>query len=36
MYRFGEEELARVAEVARSGKLFRYGDGCECARFERG
>jgi dTDP-4-amino-4,6-dideoxygalactose transaminase len=35
MYRFGQEEIDAVARVARSGKLFRYGMGGECERFER-
>jgi len=35
MYVVGEEEVEAVAEVIRSGKLFRYGVGEECDRFER-
>lgn len=35
MYIVGEEEIEAVAEVIRSGKLFRYGVGHECERFER-
>lgn len=35
MYVVGEEEVAAVAEVIRSGKLFRYGVGQECDRFEQ-
>jgi dTDP-4-amino-4,6-dideoxygalactose transaminase len=35
MYVVGEEEIEAVAEVIRSGRLFRYGVGSECDRFER-
>ena len=35
MYVVGEEEVEAVAEVIRSGKLFRYGVGDRCDRFER-
>jgi dTDP-4-amino-4,6-dideoxygalactose transaminase len=35
MYIVGEEEIEAVAEVIRSGKLFRYGIGQECDRFEQ-
>ncbi|MDJ0789845.1 MAG: DegT/DnrJ/EryC1/StrS family aminotransferase [Myxococcota bacterium] len=35
MYVVGEEEVQAVAEVIRSGRLFRYGIGGECDRFER-
>jgi len=35
MYRFGQEETENIGEVVRSGKLFRYGEGCRCAEFER-
>jgi len=34
MYIVGEEEIAAVAKVIRSGALFRYGVGGECDRFE--
>ena len=34
MYRAGQKEIDAVAEVIRSGKLFRYREGGECARFE--
>ena len=34
MYVIGEEEIAAVAKVIRSGALFRYGVGGECDRFE--
>jgi len=35
VYIVGEEEARAVAEVIRSGKLFRYGVGGECDRFEQ-
>jgi dTDP-4-amino-4,6-dideoxygalactose transaminase len=35
MYIVGDEEIEAVAEVIRSGRLFRYGVGQECDRFER-
>ena len=35
MYIMGEEEIEAVAEVLRSGKLFRYDHGDQCATFER-
>jgi dTDP-4-amino-4,6-dideoxygalactose transaminase len=35
MYTVGEEEIEAVAEVIRSGKLFRYDVGRQCDRFER-
>ncbi len=35
MYLVGEEEIAAIAKVIRSGALFRYGVGGECDRFER-
>lgn len=35
MYIVGDEEIAAVAKVIRSGKLFRYGVGSECDRFEQ-
>ncbi|MEP5514803.1 MAG: aminotransferase class I/II-fold pyridoxal phosphate-dependent enzyme, partial [Bauldia litoralis] len=36
MYVVGEEEIEALAQVIRSGKLFRYGEGeSECDRFER-
>ena len=34
MYRIGQEEIDRVAAVVNSGKIFRYGLGGECTRFE--
>ena len=34
MYKAGEEEIEAIARVIRSGRLFRYQDGSECARFE--
>jgi dTDP-4-amino-4,6-dideoxygalactose transaminase len=34
MYIVGEEEVEALARVVRSGKLFRYGIGSECDRFE--
>jgi dTDP-4-amino-4,6-dideoxygalactose transaminase len=34
MYIVGEEEIEAVAQVIRSGRLFRYGVGQECDRFE--
>lgn len=34
MYIVGEEEIAAIARVIRSGELFRYGKGSECDRFE--
>ena len=34
MYIVGEEEIAALAKVIRSGALFRYGVGDECDRFE--
>ena len=35
MYRIGDKEIQRVARVVKSGKIFRYGIGGECARFEQ-
>lgn len=35
MYIMGEEEIDAVAEVLRSGKLFRYDKGNQCDTFER-
>ncbi len=35
MYIVGQEEIDAIAEVIRSGKLFRYGVGQECDRFEQ-
>jgi dTDP-4-amino-4,6-dideoxygalactose transaminase len=35
MHIIGEKEIEAVAKVIRSGKLFRYGVGHECDRFER-
>lgn len=34
MYVVGEEEIAAIADLIRSGKLFRYGDDSACERFE--
>ena len=34
MYKVGEEEIEAIAQVLRSGALFRYGIGGECDRFE--
>ena len=35
MYVVGQEEIDAIAQVIRSGALFRYGIGSECARFEQ-
>ncbi len=35
MYRIGKPEIDAVARVVNSGKVFRYGIGGECDRFER-
>jgi dTDP-4-amino-4,6-dideoxygalactose transaminase len=35
VYLAGEEEIAAIAKVIRSGALFRYGVGHECDRFEK-
>ncbi len=35
MFRVGQKEVDAIAKVLLSGKLFRYGVGGECARFER-
>ncbi|MGE0116404.1 MAG: DegT/DnrJ/EryC1/StrS family aminotransferase [Dongiaceae bacterium] len=35
MYIVGEEEIAAIAKVIRSGRLFRYGADSECDRFEQ-
>jgi dTDP-4-amino-4,6-dideoxygalactose transaminase len=35
MYRIGEQELGRLRRLFESGRIFRYGQGCECERFER-
>jgi dTDP-4-amino-4,6-dideoxygalactose transaminase len=35
MYVVGQEEIDAIARVIRSGALFRYGIGSECARFEQ-
>lgn len=35
MYIVGQEEIDAIAEVIRSGNLFRYGVGQECDRFEQ-
>ena len=34
MYEAGEPEINAIAKVIRSGKLFRYMEGSQCARFE--
>jgi dTDP-4-amino-4,6-dideoxygalactose transaminase len=35
MYRVGQEEVDAIAKVLLSGKMFRYGIGGECERFEQ-
>ncbi len=35
MYRIGESEIKRLRTLFESGKIFRYGMGGECDRFER-
>src|SRR6185312_861726 len=35
MYIVGEEEIRALADVIREGRLFRYGVGNECDRFEK-
>jgi dTDP-4-amino-4,6-dideoxygalactose transaminase len=35
MYRIGEAELKRIEALFDSGKIFRYGQGGECDRFEK-
>ena len=35
MYRMGDREVERVRRLVHSGKMFRYGMGGECDRFER-
>ena len=35
MYKIGEAEVARVRKLIESGRMFRYGKGGECDRFER-
>jgi len=35
MYRIGQKEADAVAKVLLSGKMFRYGQGGQCARFEK-
>jgi dTDP-4-amino-4,6-dideoxygalactose transaminase len=35
MYRVGQEEVDAIARVLLSGKMFRYGIGGECERFEK-
>jgi dTDP-4-amino-4,6-dideoxygalactose transaminase len=35
MLRAGQKEIDAVAKVVRSGKLFRYGKGSQCERFEQ-
>jgi len=35
MYRIGEAELKRIGALFESGKIFRYGQGGECDRFEK-
>lgn len=34
MYRIGEAEIRRIRRLIESGKMFRYGSGGECDRFE--
>ncbi len=34
MYRMGEAEIRRIRRLIESGKIFRYGSGGECDRFE--
>jgi len=34
MYKIGQEELDALAAVIKSGKLFRYNDASQCAKFE--
>src|SRR5690242_4873352 len=34
MYRIGKEEVDAIAAVIKSGKLFRYNDTSQCAKFE--
>ena len=36
MYRMGEPEVKRIRQLINSGKMFRYGLGGECDRFEAG
>ena len=36
MYRIGEAEIKRLRRLFESGKIFRYGHGGECDRFEAG
>jgi hypothetical protein len=35
VYIVGEEEIEAIARVIRWGKLFRYGEGGQCATFEK-
>ena len=35
MYRIGEAEVKRIEKLFESGKIFRYGSGGECDRFEK-
>ena len=35
MLRVGQKEIDAIAKVLGSGKVFRYGLGCECDRFEK-
>lgn len=35
MYRIGEAEVKRIQQLFDSGKIFRYGQGGECDRFEK-
>ncbi|MEW6750730.1 MAG: DegT/DnrJ/EryC1/StrS family aminotransferase [Candidatus Latescibacterota bacterium] len=34
MYRIGEPEVKRLRRLFESGRIFRYGKGCECEQFE--
>ena len=35
MYRMDQKEVDRIAGIIKKGRLFRYGTGGECERFER-
>ena len=35
MYRIGEAEVKQIQKLFDSGKIFRYGSGQECDRFEK-
>ena len=35
MYRMGQKEVDRIAKIIASKKLFRYGIGGECEKFEQ-